>query len=142
MKKSMCAILTAALCLAAGTAQAAAEQWQMTEIYSNADGSVQFLELYTVEDNAVYLEGDLLMSSFAGTTNYFVFPNDLFGFGGGRKMLVATQGFAALGIVTPDYVVPNGFFSAYGGTVIAGNYDQWDYPPPPADGTLALYRGG
>jgi hypothetical protein len=140
--KSIGAMLAGLLCLAAGPAHAAAEMWRMTEIYSNADGSVQFLELYTVEDNAVYLEGDRLMSSFAGTTNYFIFPNDLPGFGGGRKMLVGTQGFAALGVVTPDYVVPNGFFSADGGTVIAGNYDQWDYPPPPADGTLALYRSG
>ena len=26
-----------------------------------------------------------------------------------RRMLIATEGFAALGLVTPDYVIPNGF---------------------------------
>ena len=114
----------------------------MTEIYSNADGSVQFLEFYTLDDTAAFLAGDSMTSAIPGGTNTYVFPNDLGGFAQGKRMLVGTTGFAALGVVAPDFVVPNGFFSADGGTVIMGGYDRWDYAAPPADGTLSLYRNG
>jgi len=140
--KSMGRILAAMLCLGAQPASASAELWTMTEIYSNADGSVQFLELETLSDGGEFLTGEKLMSAFAGTTNYFTFPNDLPGFSSGKKMLVATQGFANLGVVAPDYVVPDGFFSTAGGIIVMGFVDQWNYPPPPADGTLSLSRDG
>ena len=135
-------MLAAMLCLAAQPAGASADAWSMTEIYSNSDGSVQFLEFYTEDDEAVFLAGDRLMSTFPGTANIFTFPSDLSGFAQGKRMLVGTQGFAALGIVKPDFVVPNGFFSATGGTVVMGNNDQWDYGAPPSDGRLSLYRSG
>jgi hypothetical protein len=32
-------------------------------------------------------------------------------------VLIATQGFAALGLVTPDYVIPNGFIPLANGTI-------------------------
>jgi hypothetical protein len=142
--KSLGRALVAVLCFAAQAAGAsAASSWAMTEIYSNADGSVQFLEFYTVEDIAAFLTGDSMTSATPGGTNTYTFPSDLGpGFAQGKRMLVGTEGFAALGVVAPDFVVPNGFFSADGGTVIMGDYDRWDYPPLPVDGLLSLYRGG
>src|SRR5439155_10606362 len=60
----------------------------------------------------------------------------------GRRMLIGTQGFAALGIVTPDYVVPNGFFSRTGGSLNWGeSSDIWAYGPLPS-GNLSLNRDG
>jgi hypothetical protein len=135
-------ILVAMLCLAAQAASASAAGWAMTEIYSNADGSVQFLEFYTLDDTAAFLAGDSMTSAIPGSTNTYTFPNDLGGFAQGKRLLVGTQGFAALGVVAPDFVVPDGFFSADGGTVIMGNNDRWDYAPPPNDGALSLYRNG
>ena len=123
-------------------ALAGAEAWAMTEIYSSADGSVQFLELATMFDGGEFLQYSSLMSSFGGTTKYYGFPNDLSGFTQGRNLLIATEGFAALGLVTPDYVVPNGFFSPGGGNVNLTNGASWDYPALPADGTLSLAPGG
>jgi len=40
----LCAIV---LLVSAGTARATLDLWQVNEIYSNADGTVQFIELIT-----------------------------------------------------------------------------------------------
>jgi hypothetical protein len=60
-----------------------------------------------------------------------------------KSMLIGTQGFAALGVVAPDYVVPNGFLFTNGGTVnYAENADLWSHPSLPTDGNRALNRNG
>jgi hypothetical protein len=70
-------------------------------------------------------------------------PANLPGDTSGRRVLFATQGFAALGIVTPDYVVPNGFFFQGGGTVRWGEgADVWNYPALPTDGQHSIDRTG
>jgi hypothetical protein len=60
----------------------------------------------------------------------------------GRSVLVATQGFAALGILAPDYVIPNGFLPLTGGSVDFAGIDSVSYAALPSDGTTALDRNG
>ena len=130
--------LAALLSLAALEAGAAFHLWTMNELYSNADGSVQFLELTAVTGGQQFLAGHTLVAGSA-----FIFQSNLPGDTSGRRMLIATQGFAALGVVTPDYVVPNGFFSRAGGTIdFAESSDTWTHPALPADGSLSLNRNG
>ncbi len=57
-------------------------------------------------------------------------------------MIFATQGFANLGIITPDYIVPNGFFFPGNGTIDWAGAVQWTYANLPSDGTLSLNRDG
>jgi len=140
MKKSAC-ILAALLALMAVPAGAAFHLWTMTEIYSNADGSVQFLELSSPSDGEGFVSGHRLTSTAGGTTRSYAFPSDLPFLTRAKRMLVATEGFAALGVVTPDFVVPNGFFSVAGGLVNFADVDMWTYPPLPA-GELSLLRNG
>lgn len=58
-------------------------------------------------------------------------------------MLIATQGFADLGVVTPDFIVPSGFLFVDGGTLnFAGvdgdvNYYTVAYTVLPTDGTMS-----
>jgi len=59
-----------------------------------------------------------------------------------QKFLVATQGFADLNIVTPDYVVPNGFLFLPGGTIAFGIYDSVTYSGLGSNGAKALDRTG
>ena len=140
MKKIACA-LAALLALAAAPAGAVFHLWVMTELYSNADGSVQFLELSSPADGEGLLSGHRLSSTAGGTTRRFTFPSNLPFQTGGKRMLVATQGFADLGVVTPDFVVPNGFFSTAGGTVNFADVDMWFHPALPTGG-LSLQRNG
>ena len=55
-------------------------------------------------------------------------------------MLIATQAFANLGIVTPDFIVPAGFLFTSGGTLNFGNVDTITYGALPADGINSLTR--
>lgn len=134
-------LLIAGLCLLASTAHASFHLWRMTEIYSNADGSVQFLELGVDSDGEQFLTNHSLASTAGGATRVFVFQTDLPPGTSGKRMLIATPGFAALNLVEPDYLVPNGFFSAAGGSVNFADVDAWVYPAMPG-GALSLTRNG
>ncbi len=120
---------------------AAFHLWQINELYSNADGTVQFVELTALSPGQQFLAGHNLISSSGGNTRTFTFPSNLPGDTSGRRMLIATQGFAALGIVTPDYIVPNNFFFPGGGTVNFASADVWNHPALPTN-NQSLDRSG
>jgi hypothetical protein len=87
--------------------------------------------------------GHTFMSTHAGVTNTFVFPNNLPSSStSGRKVLIATPGFAALGLVTPDYVIPNGFLRTDGATLNYAGVDFVTYASLPTDGVNMLRRNG
>ena len=136
-------LLAALLAAAVLPAQASFHLWAISELYSNADGSVQFLELTAITSAQEFVAGHTLTSSSGGTRHSFTVPRDLPGDTSGRKMLFGTQGFAALGVVTPDFVVPNGFFFPSGGEIDwAEGSDVWQHPAVPTDGDNSLLRGG
>src|SRR5690349_17038213 len=135
-------LLAALLALAALPVPAAFHLWTMNEVYSNADGTVQFLELTAITGGQQFMSNQMLtVFPTAGGQRSFTFPNDLPGDTSGRRMLIATQGFAALNIVTPDYVVPNGFFAKDGGTIDFAGADAWVHPALPQD-LRSLNRDG
>jgi hypothetical protein len=82
-------------------------------------------------------------SSTAGTKQ-FQFPTNLPSSAtASRNVLIATSGFAALGVVTPDFTVPNGFIPIAGGTLsYAGGTDQISFSALPTDGATAIDRNG
>jgi hypothetical protein len=85
--------------------------WQIKEIYSNADGSVQFIELFTTSDGQTVLTGHQIVASSGDEEVTFTFPADLVGSTTSKHLLIATPGFAALpGAVTPNYTLPCLFF--------------------------------
>ena len=128
---------------AAGAAFAEFHLWRMEELYSNADGTVQFLELRSIVGGQQFVGDHTLSTSSGGATRTFTFPADLPGESGNRRMLIGTQGFAALGVVAPDFVVPNGFFFRGGGTInFANGADTWSHPATPSDANLSLVRDG
>ncbi len=86
--------------------------FQISELYSSADGNIQFIELHESLgfDGEQFLAGHALTSKQGATTRTYTFPVNLpNGFTANKRVLIATAGFAALGIVTPDYVVPAPF---------------------------------
>src|SRR5437016_311124 len=94
---------------AALPAHASFHLWMIDEIYSNASGTVQFIELSTNSGGQQFLLSHSISASQSGSTHSFNFTNNLPGDSANHHFLVATQGFADLGIVTPDFIVPNGF---------------------------------
>jgi hypothetical protein len=125
------------------------------ELYSNADGTVQYLVMReSMGANGENLwRGNALLATHAGTTKTFVFPTDLPGGECGyygctmsqtafTRVLVATQGFASLGLISPDYIIPNGFFATDGVTVNYAGVDQMTFTSIPTDGNNAVTRSG
>src|SRR5690349_20120170 len=88
-----------ALLLATSPAQAAFHMFRIQEIFTNGDGSVQFVVrrecCNTDGDN--FLNGVPLRVTEGGATRVFSFPSNLpSGDTSGKSVLIATQGFANL----------------------------------------------
>jgi len=145
------AILLAAIAI---PANATFHLWYINEVYSNADGSVQFIELKAAASGQQFVAGHTIRSTSGAQTNTYTLPTNLpgdsaegmmgdpYGYGGYgsdltyKSFLIATQGFANLNTgATPDYIVPNGFLFPGGGTLNWGeNSDIWSYGALPTDG--------
>ena len=142
-------ILRALLCMLGAVltfpAGATFHTFDIEQLYSNADGSIQFIELKE-EDGANgqnLFAGHTLTSTQSATTRTFVFPGNLpSGNTANRSVLIATPGFAALGLIAPDYVMPAGFLFTNGGTVNFAGVDFITYAALPTDGVAALKRNG
>jgi hypothetical protein len=117
--------------------------FQITELYSNADGSIQFVELTALAGGQQFLTGHTIRSTQGGSSHTYTFTTNLPGDTAGKTVLVGTAGFAALNLVTPDYVVPNGFLFTTGGTVEwAEGADRWNYGALPTSGRYSRARAG
>ena len=129
--------------------------WQITQVYSNADSTVQFIELVARAAGQQSISGHTITSTQGAAKRSFTFPTNLPGNSadgeGGyygtdltyRSFLIGTPGFAALNLVKPDYVVSSGFLFLTNGVVnFAESADIFVYPVLPTTGGLALNRSG
>lgn len=156
MKPLLRCWLAALLLHLPGTAFATFHTYQVDQIFSNAGGSVQFVVMREAAglDGQSHWAGHALSVTRGGTTRTFTFPRDLpgelcdqyYGCEGaptaGSRVLIGTQGFAALGLVEPDYVIPDGFLPTEGATLDFAGVDQVTYAPLPVDGVTAIDRAG
>jgi len=118
--------------------------YRINEIYSNPSGTIQFIELAVGPFNGEsFWAGVTLRSSRAGDTHTYTFPTHLPSqVTSNTTVLVATQGFADLGIVVPDFIVPAGFLFPAGGTIDFGGVDAVTHAALPADGVHSVDRNG
>lgn len=134
----------AALLAHAPAALAGVHTWDVNEVFSNADGTIQFVELR--EANGTANETGVGNGSLSST------QQTAFSFGQGavaaptsnKFYLVATQSFADLpGAPVPDVIIPAGkipFFATTGSTVSFGAIDSWAFGAVPTNGTDSLSR--
>jgi len=142
--------LLAVLLAFAGPAHATFHTFRIDQLFSSADGAVQFIVLKESENAAGqnHLTGVALTVGRAAFTKTYVFPNDLTDAAtAGRSVLVATEGYAALRIRHPEYALPaadytveDRFLPVDGGMLDYGGVDQLAYPPLPTNGSDALFR--
>jgi hypothetical protein len=167
MKPSLRWVLATALALFASMASAAFHTYRIEEIFSNADGTIQYIVMH----ESVGAAAEYFWMGHTITTGQmsYTFPNNLpiqttcnpyYGCvdsmmkapmmvmpnvtsTANTRVLIATQGLAALGVIAPDFIVPNGFIPIGGGTITyAEGADQWTFGPLPTDGVTALSRSG
>jgi hypothetical protein len=129
--------------LLAAPAHASFHLYQIVEIYSSADGTVQYIELFEPANSLQgqnFLAGHTVTSTGAAS---FSIPTNLPNTNtAGTHVLFATQGFANLGIVTPDYIIPAGFIAVAGGTVNYAGVDSVTFNALPAGGGAINRSGG
>lgn len=103
-------LLTLSFALHAEPAEAFAHRWKITELYSNDDGSIQFVELYCDESCAGETAFSQMYLVSQPLATEFDFNQDLAGDATDRYLLAATAGFAELpGGIEPDFILPPNF---------------------------------
>ncbi len=132
-------LLALVLLLAPLSASAGFHLWKITEVYSNADGSVQFVELEMCP-STVTCNNEQFLSTHTITSNSetYTFTTDLpSATTAGRHFLIATPAFASQpGAVPPDYtfdplVPPSATFMLPGPGADTISFGA--PPPPPVD---------
>ena len=96
--------------------------WRVKEIFSNADGTIQFIELATCcgSTGEIFVDSQVVSSN----SHTFTFNGNLSGSTLNKHILLATSGFAALpGAPTPDHIIADNFFSTTADTLSFSVYD-------------------
>ena len=138
----LAALAAAALAVAPSLAPAQAPSFVIDEIYSNADGSVQYVVLRESQGlNAqIAFAGLTFTATRAGATKTYTFPRNLPSAATAyARVLVGTVGFQALGFVATDYTIPDRFIPVDGGALTFAGANGFVYELLPSDGVLALH---
>ena len=152
------------LVLGFGTsADASFHLMRINEVYSNADGTVQFIEITAYSGGQQFIGGQTITTMQGTQTKSFTFPSNLPGdtamstndpydpynpYGGSmgmieyRSFLIGTQGFKARSPVAPDFTVPNGFVPLTNGTINYAGVDVMRYAALPTDGSKSMEPNG
>lgn len=136
--------LAIALLLLPPWAAATFHTFRIDQLYSNADGSVQFIVLHEASglNGQHEFTGVTLAVTKGAVRKEIEFARNLANATAGRSVLIATAGFAALGLLLPDFTVEDRFLPIDGGTVNFGGVDTHTYAALPIDGVNALFRNG
>ena len=142
--------------LSAAPSAAIVHLWDIVEVYSNADGSIQYIELANECSPAVLCSSEFAMSltGVLSDENAVNITDNLVGDTSNHRYLLATPGFENLpGVegVVPDFPIEPGFFSVDGETIQFGTFtptgvfsplDTLSFGPVelPTDGVLSLNR--
>ena len=96
----------------ASPAEASFHLFDIQEVFSNSDGSVLFIELFTASGGQQFLSGHSISFQIdlavQGTLNFTNLPSDT----ANKSFIVGTANLGTLYGVTPDFVIPANFFSA------------------------------
>jgi len=104
-------VLLAALLATALPARASFHLYDIQEVFTNADGSVQFIELFTTSGFQQFLTGHSITFQLNGSNQTPLVLSDLPGDTTNKTFLVGTANLATLYGVTPDFVIPANFLA-------------------------------
>ena len=138
--------LVAGVLLCAAPAHASFHLWQISEVFTNADGTVQFIELFDESPGEEFVSGHVLRTQESGVplqtltipSNLPVQPPDTTA---NHHFLVATPAFQAAAGIAPDYLIPAGFIEL--GVADAINWalvNSFPLAGLPVDGVHSLNR--
>ena len=134
-----------AIVLLAASARAGFHVWTVGEVYSSADGTVQFIELTTAFGSQQFVAGQSINSVNSSGTHTFTFPFSLPSDSANRTCIIGTLNLVSFpGGVVPDFFIPNNFIQPpIGGgnatvTYLASGSSMVAYTNLPTDGDLRV----
>jgi len=151
----MCGLVLFAL----ATGAAAQSTYRITELFSNQDGSIQFIRLTETAgaDGQNAFQGFAITVTYRGGTRQWVFPNALPTLQTAHRDVVVgiaplvpvpelgelptffdTSG-CCVKLSHPDYVLPQNFLPTDGATIDFAGVDRVTYASLPTDGSSALF---
>ncbi len=142
-------VFTTAALLAAAPALAGHHGWIISEIYSNHDGTIQFVELKGTADNEQFINGFSVATigpEGSTPTSAPVGPNLTSSSTNNAYLLIGTSGYATLasmqGAPAPDRTLPDDFLELVADRVryagISGTDRAYTGSALPTDGTNSL----
>ena len=136
-----------AIVLLPTVAPAAFHLWSIRELYTNLDGSVQFIELFTGSSGQQFTNSQVIQvtEQATGMTHTFMFPSDTQSPTNNHAILIATSNLQSFGGPAPDFsVLPAGFLFSDASTIefLGTNQGPISYPGLPTDGTHSLVVPG
>ena len=141
-----CAVIALATVMLSTSAQAAFHLWTIREIYSDASGDLQFIELFTTSGFEQFVNGQQINVANVGKTitHSLTLPGGaLPGSTANRALLFGTAGLQAAGGPAPDYIIPSGFLFPAGGSISFFGANSGPYTAIPTDGLLSrTWTGG
>lgn len=123
---------------------ASAHLWNITELYSNSSGSLQFIEMFcTSTGQSNFTTARSIAVSNGVLTNTFNVPSTtLAGSTANRSLLFGTSGIQAAGGPAPDFIIPNNFLFTLGGNITFFGAGDGPYTALPINGTASRVWGG
>ena len=145
MSRCLCAcrrFALVALLAACGNAMATFHLFVVDQVFSNADATVQyvvFLQSPPSADEEAW-GGHKLESTHDGDTQTLTYHGNLPSrLTRNKRVLVATQAFANLNLVKPDFIMPAGFLGTTGGRLVCCDDGvNYAYSSLPLDGKNAI----
>jgi hypothetical protein len=138
--------IAVSIAFCAVAAQANHHTFRVEQVFSNADGNVQYVVMREGSNSNNQNQWNtqiLATTNAAGVTKQMTFTSNLpSATTAGRTVLIATPGFAALNVLTPDYMMPARFVPTEGGSLNYANVDTIPLSGLPADGITAVNRNG
>jgi hypothetical protein len=125
-------------------AHAAQHLWNLQELYTNNSGTLQFIELKTTFGSQQFVGGFTISSTnlAMNQTNMFTIPTNLPSDSTNHTFLLGTTGIQAAGGPAPDYIIPNNFLFAAGGSISFFGQGSGPYSALPTDGLMSRIWGG
>ena len=139
------AVIGVAVVMLLTPAQAAFHLWTIREIYSDASGNLQFIELFTTSGSEQFVIGQQIVVANVGNTvtHSLTVPANLAGSTANRALLFGTASLQAAGAPAPDFIIPNGFLFPAGGSISFFGANSGSYSALPIDGIQSrIWTGG
>ncbi len=121
------------------SADAGFHLWSIRELFTNLDGTVQFIEFSTTSGNQQFVSGQTIQvqDQAATTTHTFTIPANLPSDSANKTFLLGTSTLLAAGGPAPDYTIPSNFLFTAGGTITFFGANSGAYTALPTNGVLS-----